>query len=167
MLGCLFLNQTGVRGQMIFFISSVRAVMHSTEMNQGLKEDSLRIWNVVWKLGYIRCRDGLQLYAGKRDIWCTMKIMSKTNSTCMSWISLHEEAPARSFKISLIRRNCKLFFSYILIRHWETILTAIWWIDRRILSFSKLCFLAEKSSQFSFILISSMYVVFTYIIDKK
>ena len=52
--------------------SSVRTIMHSTEMNQGLKDDLLRIWNVVWKLGYIRCRDGLKLYAGKCNIWCTM-----------------------------------------------------------------------------------------------
>ena len=94
-----------------FFTSSLRTVMHSTEMNKGLKEDFLRIWNVVWKLGYIRCRGGPKLYAGKRDIWCTMKIISKISSTCMSWISLHEEAPARSLKISLIRWNCKLFLA--------------------------------------------------------
>ena len=79
--------------------------MHATEMDQGSKDDFLRIWNVVWKLGYIRCRDGLKLCAGKCNIWYTMKIISKINSTCMSWIILHEEAPARSLKISLIRRD--------------------------------------------------------------
>ena len=142
-----------------FFTSSLRTVMHSTEMNKGLKEDFLRIWNVVWKLWYIRCRGGPKLYAGKRDIWCTMKIISKISSTCMSWISLHEEAPARSLKISLIRRNCKLFFSYISIHHWETRLTAIWLNDRRNSSCSKLCFLTGKS-QFSFTSFGSMYVFF-------
>ena len=43
MLGYLSWNQTGVRGQRIFFTSSVMTVMHSTEMNQGLKEDFLRL----------------------------------------------------------------------------------------------------------------------------
>ena len=47
MLGYLYWNQTGVRGQRLFFISSMMTVMHSTEMNQGLKEDFPRIWNVV------------------------------------------------------------------------------------------------------------------------
>ena len=47
MLGYLYRNQTGVRGQRLFFTSSLRTVMHSTEMNQGLEEDSPRIWNVV------------------------------------------------------------------------------------------------------------------------
>ena len=52
MLGYLSWNQTGVRGQRIFFTSSVMTVMHSTEMNQGLKEDFLRL-------------DGLQLLCGQ------------------------------------------------------------------------------------------------------
>ena len=137
--------------------SSVRTIMHSTEMDQGSKDDFLRIWNVVWNLGYIRCRYGLKLYAGKCDIWYTMKIISKINSTCMSWILLHEEAPARSLKISLIRRDW-IFLNHILIHHWETILTAIWLIDRIIFSRSKLCFLVGKVSQFSFTLLGSMYV---------
>ena len=139
--------------------SSVRTIMHSTEMDQGSKDDFLRIWNVVWKLGYIRCRHGLKLCAGKCNIWYTMKIISKINSTCMSWILLHEEAPARSLKISLIRRDW-IFLNHILIHHWETILTAIWLIDRRIFSRSKLCFLAGKVSQFSFTLLGNMYVFF-------
>ena len=145
MLGYSSWNQTGVRVQKIFFhfFSEDSNAFHW--MNKGLKEDFPRIWNVVWKLGYIRCRGGPKLYAGKRHIWCTMKIISKISSTCMSWISLHEEAPARSLKMSLIRRNCKLFFSYISIHHWETRLTAIWLIDRRISLCSKLCFLTGKS----------------------
>ena len=73
----------------------------------GLKDDSLCIWNVVWKLGCIRWPDRLKLIAGKRNIWCTMKIISKINSTYMSWISLHEEPPGTNLKIPLIRRNCK------------------------------------------------------------
>ena len=158
MLGYVSLNQTRVQRWRIFSTSSVRT-MHSTEMDQGSKDDFLRIWNVVWKLGYIRCRDGLKLYAGKCDIWYTMKIISKINSTCMSWILLHEEAPARSLKISLIRRDW-ISLNYILIHHWETILTAIWLIDRRIFSRSKLCFLIGKVSQFSFTLLGSMYVFF-------
>ena len=111
MLGYSSWNQTGVRVQKIFFhfFSEDSNAFHW--MNKGLKEDFPRIWNVVWKLGYIRCRGGPKLYAGKRHIWCTMKIISKISSTCMSWISLHEEAPARSLKISLIRWNCKLFLA--------------------------------------------------------
>ena len=42
--------------------------MHSTKMDRGLKEDFLRIWNVAWKLGYIRWRDGLKLIAGKWNV---------------------------------------------------------------------------------------------------
>ena len=66
------------------------------------------MWFENWGI-LIRCRDGLKLYAGKCDIWCTMKIISKINSTCMSWILLHERAPARGLKISLIRRNWIFF----------------------------------------------------------
>ena len=116
-------------------------------MDQGSKDDFLRIWNVVWKLGYIRCGDGLKLYAGKCDIWYTMKIISKINSTCMSWILLHEEAPARSLKISLIRRDW-IFLNHILIHHWETILTAIWLIDRRIFHLPSSVFWLEKFLSF-------------------
>ena len=70
--------------------------MHSTEMNEGLREDFLRIWNMkkIEMLVY-----SLKLIAGKQDIWCPMKIRSKINSTYMSWISLHEEAPEKSLKI--------------------------------------------------------------------
>ena len=43
MLGYLSWNLAGVRVQRIFFTSYVMAVMHSIEMNQGLKVDFLRI----------------------------------------------------------------------------------------------------------------------------
>ena len=62
-----------------------------------------------------------------------------------------------------------LFYLY-LINHLETILIAVWLIDRIIYhlpSFCKLCFVAENSSQFSFTLFGSTYVFFEYIIDKK
>ena len=67
-------------------------------MNQGLKEDFLCIWNVVRELGCIRWRDGLKLIEGKRNIWRTMELISKINSTYMSWISLHEETPGTNLK---------------------------------------------------------------------
>ena len=49
----------------------------------------------------------LKLIEGKRNIWRTMELISKINSTYMSWISLHEETPGTNLKIPLIRRNCK------------------------------------------------------------
>ena len=43
MLSYLSLKKTGVRGKRVFFTSSLRTVINSTKMIQGLKEDFLRI----------------------------------------------------------------------------------------------------------------------------
>ena len=115
MLGYLSWNQTGFRVQKIFFTSSLRRVMHSTKTNQGLKEDFLRIWNVAWKLGYIRWRDELKLIAGKWNVWM---MYSENNIEYQFYLQVMNfftrGNSCEKFKNTFYEKKLWTFFRYII-----------------------------------------------------
>ena len=132
-----------------FFTSFVTTVMKSTEMNQGLKEDFLCIWNVEnleiwvhlmpwWALNNCGQAGYLMYYENNIENQLYLHVINFFTRGS-SWKKLKNAFYQKKFWICV---------SYILIHQWETILTAILLIGWRLLLLSKLCFFAKRVLSF-------------------